>query len=308
MKAMQVTPSNSELTLTAAEVPTPTPSGKELLIRVHAAGVTPTELLWYPTTHTIDGKERKHAIPGHEFSGTVYAISSEVTGFSIGDEVFGMSDWFLDGATAEYCLATPQGLAHKPNNLTHELAATVPIAALTAWQGLIDRAKLQPGERVLVHGAAGSVGIFAVQLAHQHKAHVIATASAHNIDFVQQLGADEVLDYKRAPFESVASNIDVVFDAVGGDTFERSIQVLSPTGRIITIASDAEGNADPRIKDAFFIVEPNQKHLTEIAWQLQQGLLRTFINAAVLFEQAPQAYANQLTNKRGYGKVVISIA
>ena len=308
MKAMQVTPLNSELTLTAAEVPTPAPSGKELLIRVHAAGVTPTELLWYPTTHTVDGKERKHAIPGHEFSGTVHAVGSEVTTFATGDEVFGMSDWFLDGATAEYCLATPQSVARKPNNLTHELAATVPIAALTAWQGLIDRAKLRRGERVLIHGAAGSVGIFAVQLAHQHKAHVIATASAHNIGFVQQLGADEVLDYKGVPFESVVSNIDVVFDAVGGDTFERSIQVLSPIGRITTIAADAEGNADPRIKDAFFIVEPNQKHLTDIAWQLQQGILRTFVNAAVPLDQAPQAYANQLPNKRGYGKVVISIA
>jgi NADPH:quinone reductase-like Zn-dependent oxidoreductase len=303
MKAMQFRASE----VAEAEVPAPSPSSKEVLIRVHAAGVTPTELIWYPTTHTIDGKERVDAIPGHEFSGTIAAVGSEATDFRVGDAVFGVNDWFLDGATAEYCLTVPQSIALKPNNLTHEEAATVPIGALTAWQGLFDHAELRSGERVLVHGGAGSVGLFVVQLAHRHGAYVIATASASNSGFVKGLGADEVLDYKAAPFEQTVSDIDVVFDTVGGETFHRSLSVLKPTGRITTIAADSEGHPEPRVKEAFFIVEPNQKQLTEIAWQLQQGILRTFVNAAVPFEDAALAYANRVSDKRGYGKVVVSI-
>src|SRR5215813_4766315 len=182
--------------LVAASLTQPQPGDGELLIRVHAAGVTTTELLWYPTTHTKAGGARIGAVPGHEFSGVIEALGKGAKDFNVGDEIYGMNDWFAEGATAEFCLTQPQNIALKPKSLTHELAATVPIGALTAWQGLFDRAKLQPGERVLIHGAAGAVGLFAVQLAHLHGAYVIATASARNADFVKGLGADEVIDYK----------------------------------------------------------------------------------------------------------------
>src|SRR5262249_787889 len=152
--------------LVAATLTQPQPADGELLIRVRAAGVTPTELLWYPTTHTKQGGVRTSAVPGHEFSGVIAVLGKGANDFSVGDEVYGMNDWFADGATAEFCLTQPQNIALKPKALTHELAATVPIGALTAWQGLFDRAKLQSGERVLIHGAAGAVGLFAVQLAH----------------------------------------------------------------------------------------------------------------------------------------------
>ena len=155
----------------------PEPGEGELLIRVHAAGVTPTELGWYPTNYAKDGSPRKGAVPGHEFSGVVAALGKNANGFQEGQEVYGMNDWFADGATAEFCVTQAQSIALKPATLTYEEAATVPIGALTAWQGLLDRAKIQPGERVLVHGGGGAVGIFAVQLAHLHGAHVIATAS-----------------------------------------------------------------------------------------------------------------------------------
>ena len=125
----------------------------------------------------------------------IAALGKGANGFNVGDEIYGTNDWFADGATAEFCLTQPQNIAFKLKGLTHELAATVPIGALTAWQGLLDRAKIQSSERVLIHGAAGAVGLFAVQLAHLHGAYVIATASALNAEFVKQLGADEVIDY-----------------------------------------------------------------------------------------------------------------
>jgi NADPH:quinone reductase-like Zn-dependent oxidoreductase len=146
--------------------PRPRPNPGEVLVCVSAAGVTPTELLWYPTLHTKTGEPRSHAIPGHEFSGIIASVGEHAVGFEPGQEVFGMNDWFSEGALAEYCLTQPSAIALKPSRLTHAEAAAVPIGALTAWQGLLDRAGLQAGERVLVHGGAGAVGVFAVQLAN----------------------------------------------------------------------------------------------------------------------------------------------
>lgn len=164
--------------------PEPRPGQGELLIRVCAAGVILAELSWYPTSHRKTGAPRTGAVPSHEFSGVVAAVGQDVGPLEIGHEVFGMNDWYSNGAMAEYCVAPYFALAPKPGCLTHVEAASVPISALTAWQGLFDRANLQPGERVLVHGGAGGVGVFAIQLAHLHGARVIATASERNRDFV----------------------------------------------------------------------------------------------------------------------------
>jgi NADPH:quinone reductase-like Zn-dependent oxidoreductase len=247
------------------------------------------------------------AVPGHEFSGVITAIGKDVQDFEIGDEVYGMNDWFADGATAEFCITLPQNIARKPATLSHEATASVPIGALTSWQGLIDRAKLEPGERVLIHGGAGAVGLYAVQLAHIRGARVITTVSAQDIDFVKRLGADEAIDYKASRFEKEVRDVDVVFDAVGGDTFERSWGVLKPDGRMITIAADSEGTADQRVKDAFFIVEPNQKQLVEIAKQLDAGHLRAFVKTTVPLNEASAAYSGAVTHKSGYGKIVIAV-
>ncbi len=148
-----------------------------------------------------------------------------------------MNDWYVDGGLAEFCVTQPGSIAPKPAKLTQVEAATVPIGALTAWQGLIDRGHLQAGQRVLIHGASGGVGVFAVQLARDLGAHIFATASARNRDFVMQLGASEFIDYTTQRFEDIARDIDVVFDAVGGETFDRSFQVLKPGGSIVTIVS-----------------------------------------------------------------------
>ena len=308
MKAMQVNAADQGPVLILVELQKPEAGLGEIVVHVRAAGVTPTELLWYPTTHTKSGTARMRTVPGHEFSGVITAIGRDVQNFEVGDAVYGMNDWFADGATAEFCLTLHQNIARKPATLSHEAAASVPIGALTAWQGLIDRAKLERGERVLVHGGAGAVGLYAVQLAHIRGAHVITTVSTRDIDFVKRLGADEALDYKASRFEKEVRDIDVVFDAVGGDTLERSWSVLKPSGRIITIAADSEGTADRRVKDAFFIVEPNHKQLVEIAKELDAGRLKAFVKTTVPLNEASAAYSGAVRDKSGHGKTVIAVS
>src|SRR5918996_1158538 len=163
MRSMRLSESTHAPVLMEEHVPQPQPQRGELLVRVYAAGVTPTELLWYPTTHTKDGERRRRAIPGHEFSGVIAAVGGATVGFEIGQAVYGMNDWFAEGAMAEYCVTQPSSVAHKPPRLTHVEAASVPIGALMAWQGLFDRARLQAGEHVLVHGGAGAGGPFPKQ-------------------------------------------------------------------------------------------------------------------------------------------------
>ncbi len=287
--------------------PRPQPGRGELLIRVCAAGVIPTEGLWYPTTHTKTGEKRTDAIPAHEFSGVVAEIGEDAGSFEIGREIFGMNDWFSDGAMAEYCIAPLSAIAPKPATLTHDEAASVPIGTLTAWQGLIDRAKVQAGNRVLIHGGAGGVGVFAVQLARWRDAHVIATASARDADFLVSLGAAEVIDYRASRFEDKVQKVDVVFDTVGGETLARSWSVLKPGGRMVTIASGAETTTDERVKQAFFIVEPNAKELIEIAALLDSGKIRAVVNAVVPLSRAPDAYAGKIEGQ-GRGKLVVDIA
>jgi NADPH:quinone reductase-like Zn-dependent oxidoreductase len=308
MNVMRFNDSVDAPALVADKVATPQPARGQILIRVLAAGVTRTELLWYPTTHTQEDGKRTGAIPGHEFSGVIEAVGAEVDQSQIGREYFGMNDWFADGASAEYCLSTPTSVTVKPAGLSHVEAASVPIGALTAWQGLYDRAKLRAGESILVHGASGGVGVFAVQLARRSGAHVIATASAGNLNFLSKLGADEVIDYRSGRFEEVADNVDVVFDTVGGDTLERSWSLLKTGGRLVTVAADSEGTKDPRRKEAFFIVEPNQKQLTEISRLLGACELQCFVDAVVPFANASDAYCGSVKERQGRGKIVLSMA
>ncbi|MDB5338757.1 MAG: NADP-dependent oxidoreductase [Planctomycetaceae bacterium] len=284
----------------------PVPNRGEVLIQVHAAGVTPSELQWYPTTHTNVGTNRRHAIPGHEFSGVVVAMGDGVD-LKIGQEVFGMNDWYAEGATAEFCCTVPSAVAQKPARLTHVEAASIPIAALTAWQGLFDRARLQPGERVLIHGGSGAVGVIAVQLARWRGAQVITTASARNREFLLQLGASQVIDYRTEQFEDFSRGVDVVFDTVGGSMLSRSWNVLGPAGRLVTIAADGESTPDERTKQAFFIVEPNQHQLLEITGLLDSGHLRPIVDAVVPFDQAGAAYVGQNMPRRGHGRIVVAV-
>jgi len=286
------------------DAPDPRPGDGEVLVRVHAAAVTPTELVWSPTTRNRDGTPRPlPLVMGHEFSGTIAGLGPGATGLAMGDAVYGMNDWFRDGAQAECCVARAGEVARKPRMLDDAAAAATPISALTAWQGLVDRTHLAAGERVLIHGASGAVGVFAVQLARGLGAHVIGTASAANLDFVRGLGADQVLDYRAAHFETEVRDVDVVFDTVGGATLARSWSVLRPGGRVVTIAASEEGTQDPRVQAAFFIVEPRGDQLEEIAALVDAGGLRTFVDAVLPLAEAQSAYAR----KAARGKVVLRV-
>jgi NADPH:quinone reductase-like Zn-dependent oxidoreductase len=308
MRVMQTVEVASGLALQESERPVPTPGPGELLLRVNGAGIITTELQWSPTTHHPDGSTRKHAIPAHEFSGEVVTNGEGVTSFVAGQSIYGMNDWYQEGALAEFCIAPASSVAAKPKSLSFEQSASVPIGALTAWQGLTTHGHLQAGERVLVHGGAGSVGLFAVQFAKSLGAHVITTTSAATIPLVEELGADQVFDYRSSRFDQQLHDIDLVLDTVGGDTLARSWNVLSHRGRLVTVASDIEPNAPQRTKDAFFIVEPDGQRLAEIATLLDSGKLRTFVRTVASLKDAYRAYTHSLPDGLGYGKIVISVA
>jgi NADPH:quinone reductase-like Zn-dependent oxidoreductase len=288
--------------LALGDAPVPRPGAGEVLVRVHAAGVTPTELVWVPTWTTREGTPRPFpVIPGHEFSGEVAALGSGVPDISVGDLVYGMNDWFADGAQAEFCTAPANWIAPKPRTLDHDAAAATPISALTAWQGLFDKCGLSEGQHVLVHGGSGAVGGFAVQLARWKGARVTATASAHNLEFVRSLGADEVIDYRAGRFEDQVRDVDAVFDTVGGETLSRSRGVLKPGGKLVTIAASGEGTADERTRAAFFIVEANRRQLVEVTRLIDGGTLRPVIDKVFPLADARAAYEY----KPRHGKAVL---
>ncbi|HEY6083788.1 MAG TPA: NADP-dependent oxidoreductase [Nitrospira sp.] len=305
MKAILLDHVGGPESLRYGDAPKPRPADKQLLVKVFATAVTPTEFAWHLTFHTREGGARSFpVILGHEFSGIVEAIGPASTGIRIGDSIYGFNDWFMDGAQAEYCLTVPEHIAPKPERLKHTQAASVPISALTAWQALIDRAHLSKGQRVLIHGGAGAVGSFAVQVARHRQAHVVATASAENADFVAGLGADQVLDYRTTPFETVVMDMDVVLDTVGGTTRDRSWDVLKPGGRLVTIAADGERFLQPRVRDAFFIVEPHRNQLLEISRLIDAGVFKPVMDSVFSLDHFQEAYERKPLR----GKHVLRVA
>jgi NADPH:quinone reductase-like Zn-dependent oxidoreductase len=284
--------------------PTPQPGEGEVLVRVHAAGVIPTELVWVPTWTLRTGERRPlPVIPGHEFSGEIAALGAGVKDVTLGELVYGLNDWYRDGAQAEYCVARVGDFAGKPASIDHVHAAATPISALTAWQGLIERGRLVTGERVLIHGAAGGVGSFAVQLAAWRGAHVTATASQANLDFVRGLGADEVIDHRARRFEDVVRDIDVMFDTVGGETLRRSWGLVKRGGRVVTIAASSEGAADERTRSAFFLVAPSRRQLEEIGWLIDSGAIRAIVDSVFPLPEGRRAYQH----KPAHGKTVLRV-
>jgi len=305
MKAIRLHHVGGPESLRYDDAPKPIPKDNQVLVQVYATAITPTEFVWYPTFHTLEGRERPFPIIlGHEFSGVVEAVGLDCMGVRVGDHIYGLSDWFIDGAQAEYCVTVPPHIAPKPVSLEHIQAAAIPISALTAWQALIDRACLSAGQRVLIHGAAGGVGSFAVQIARHQKAHVIVTASAVNVEFVKALGADEVIDYRITPFETVIRDVDVVLDTIGGGTRDRSWGVLRTGGRLVTIAADAEGSKEQRVRDAFFIVESNRNQLMNISHLIDTGVLRSVVGSVFAMEHFREAYEQKPLR----GKNVLRIA
>ncbi len=306
MRVVQVLPEHAVPPVVPGECPVPVPGAGQMLVRVHAAGVIVSELAWWPTRHAKDGSVRVRAVPAHEFSGVVHATGADAdSNFPPGTEVFGMNDWFEEGAAAEFCLAVPGSVARNPQSLSHAEAATLPISALTAWQGLFRHGHLRAGDRVLVHGGAGAVGAFAVQMARAAGATVTTTCSAASSELCRSLGANKTIDYQTHRFEEAAGPMDVVFDTVGGETRHRSWALLGAAGRMVTVAADAESSSDPRVKPASFIVEPDGDRLAELAQQVESGTLRTFVKAVLPMADAATAYTAERSWPGTYGKLVL---
>lgn len=291
MKAIRIHERGGPEVLRYEDAPVPEPGDGEILVRVHAAGVTPGELDWFPTWFTPVSLPRPlPVVPGHEFSGEVAALGKGAEGVAIGDRVFGMSDWYHEGAFAEFCITRPGFVAGKPDSMDDLSAAVTPMAALTAWQGLMQRGRLARGNRVLVQGGAGGVGHFAVQIARWRGAHVIATCSSHNEAFVREMGAHETIDYETVSFEKELRGVDLVIDTVGGDTPERSLAVLSANGRLVTITNETMYSKNPRVKSAFFIVEPDRTQLEDIADWIDEGILKPCVDRVLPLARTREAF------------------
>jgi NADPH:quinone reductase-like Zn-dependent oxidoreductase len=279
------------------ELEQPTAGPGDALVRVHAAAITRGELDW--------PADRLPATPSYELSGVVAAVGPDVDDVEVGEAVYALNDFDREGAAAEYTSIQAEFLAPKPENLGHLESAAMPLAGLSAWQGLFVHGELREGQRVLVHGAAGGVGHLAVQLARVRGAYVIGTASAANVDAVRRLGADEVIDHSSVRFEDAVEDVDLVFDAAGGEKLERSPAVLRPGGRLVSVA--AEPPRRRGMKSIYFVVEPNREQLVELARLADKGDLRTAIDEVFPLVNARRAFERSLDDQRR-GKIVLRVA
>jgi NADPH:quinone reductase-like Zn-dependent oxidoreductase len=276
----------------------PRPQAGVVLIRVHAAAITRDELDW-PT-------DRLPAIPSYEVSGVVVAVAPDVHSAEVGDAVYALTGFDRDGAAAEYAVVSEDIIASKPRSLTDVESAALPLAGLSAWQGLFDHGGLQPGQRVLIHGAAGGVGHLAVQLAHRHGAYVIGTASTAGADVARSFGADEVLD-ATTEFATTLAPVDLVFDTVGGDRLARSPAVIRPGGRLVSIAEEVpEPVAGSGILSSYFVVSPNREQLVELARIADEDGLGIDIDSTFTLAESRTAFGRSMATGK-HGKVVFRI-
>jgi NADPH:quinone reductase-like Zn-dependent oxidoreductase len=309
MKAIRMHAQGGPELLAYEDAPKPALQSGDALVRVIATSITKTELTWDETYIDCDGRPRIPTIPGHEFAGIVDALAAEAAGVRVGDAVYALSSFCRNGSAAEFIAIRAADLAPKPHSLDFEQAAAVPLAGLTAWQALFDHAQIEKGQRVLIHGAAGGVGTYAVQLANWKGAEVIATASAKDHDFLSELGAWQVIDYTHEHFEEKAKDVDVVLDAIGGETQQRSWGVLRRGGILISIVSPvaAEKAASLGLRGAFFIVEPNRAQLIELGQLIDKGTLRVVVGAVLPLARAREAFEQgSAGHKRG--KIVLQVA
>jgi NADPH:quinone reductase-like Zn-dependent oxidoreductase len=309
MKAVRLHKPGGPETLVYEEAPRPKLEADDALVRVLASGITKDELSWPETYRTCDGAARLPSIPGHELSGVVEELGTDATAVKVGEEVYALTAFCRDGTAAEYVAVRAADLAPRPQTIDPTTAAAVPLAALTAWQALFDHARLERGQRILIHGGAGGVGAYAVQFARMRGAHVITTASAENANFLRGIGAEEVIDYKAELFEAKVHDLDVVLDTVGGTTLERSWQVLRKGGTLVTIpgAVPAEKAARFGVKAVFFVVSPSRPQLMEIGKLIDAGELRPFVQVVLPLARAREAYERGLSG-HNRGKIVLRVS
>jgi len=309
MKAVRIHAYGGPEVLHYEDTPIPQLQPDDLLIRVRATAVNPVD--WKIREGFLQGV-LNHCLPltlGWDVSGEVAAVGPEVIRFQIGDAVYTRPNIERDGGYADYIAVKASEAALKPVKLDHDHAAAVPLAALTAWQALVDAAQLRSGQTVLIHAAAGGVGSFAVQLAKARGAKVIATASAVNVGLVMELGADQFVDYTRSRFEEVAKEVDVVFDTIGGETQTRSWSVLKPGGMLVSVVSPPpEATAAAYgVRSAFVFVQPSSSQLDAITQLIDEGRIKPILHTIMPLYEARQA---QVISQGGHvrGKIVLHVA
>ncbi|WP_274652846.1 NADP-dependent oxidoreductase [Paenibacillus humicola] len=274
----------------------------DVIVQVHASGFTWDELTWPSTWTDRFGRDRTPSIPGHEVAGVVTALSYGTTGLSVGQRVFGLTDWTRDGTLAEYVVVEARNLAPLPSDVDFTVGAGVAMSGLTAWQGLFEHGRLRAGQSVLVHGAAGAVGSMAAQLARQAGAYVIGTGRASHRQTALDFGAQEFVDLENDTLEDV-SGVDLVFDVFGGDIGKRSAGLVRPGGMLVTIAGPPEARPVDGLAVDFLVVS-DRAQLSEIAQRVRDGRLRTNIGKIATFDDAVAAFNS---TERVKGKTIIRV-
>ena len=288
--------------LSLAEMPYPHAAENDVIVEVHAASFTPDELNWPGTWTDRAGRDRTPTIPGHEVSGVVAELGYGTTGLTVGQRVFGLTDWARNGTLAEYVAVEARNLAPLSADIDHIVAAALPMPGLTAWQGLFDHGQLTTGQTILIHGAAGGVSSLAVQLALEAGARVIGSGRTGQKETVLGQRVDAFLDLQQDRLEDVGE-VDMVFDVLGGEILDRSAQLVRAGGTLITIAEP------PRVRPEgaraiFFIVEPDRARLTALERRLRDGRLRPTVGAVFPLAEAPSAFD---PSQRAHGKTVIRV-
>ena len=285
-----------------AERPEPRAAINDVVVQVHAAGWVSTELEWPSTWTDRANRDRTPSIPGHELAGVVTALGYGTTGLSVGQRVFGLADWHRDGTLAEYVAMEARNLAPLPDDVDFTVAASLPISGLTAWQGLFQHGDLQPGQRVLAHGAAGAVGAMVTQLATEAGAYVIGTGRAADRHKALDLGAQDFVDLDNDALEDVGE-VDLVFDVIGGEVQKRSAALINAGGTLVSVVGPVETHpAEGRAVD--FVVEADRAQLTEIAARVSDGRLRTNIAVTTTLDDALATFNS---GERLNGKTIINI-
>jgi NADPH:quinone reductase-like Zn-dependent oxidoreductase len=303
MKAIVVTDQAAGTAgLTLTERPEPSAAINDVVVQVHASGWVPTELEWPSTWTDRRGLDRAPSIPGHELAGVVSALGYGTTGLSVGQRVFGIADWHRDGTLAEYVAVEARNLAPLPGDVDFTVGASLPISGLTAWQGLFDHGRLQSGQTVLAHGAAGAVGTMVTQLAREAGAYVIGTGRAADRQKALDFGAHEFVDLEGDALEDVGA-VDLVFDVIGGEIQKRSAALVRAGGTLVTIVAPPETRPSDGLA-IDFVVESDRTQLSEIVQRVRDGRLQTNIGEVASLDDAVAALN---PTERRTGKTVIRV-
>ncbi|MFF7648994.1 NADP-dependent oxidoreductase [Streptomyces sp. NPDC007983] len=317
----------------AGDMPDPRVGADDVLVRVHAASVNPLDLKLRDGAFKAILPYRLPLILGNDLAGVVVRVGSAVTGFAVGDEVYARPDKDRIGTFAELIAVHQDDVAIKPATLTMTEAASLPLVALTSWQALVERAQVRPGQKILIHAGSGGVGTIAIQLAKHLGAHVATTASTAKVDLVEQLGADIVVDYKKQAFETVLDGYDVVLDTLGGETLEKSLRVLEPGGKVISVAGPPDAafarelgaNAFLRlamsalsfttrrrakrrgVTYSFLFMKADGDQLRELTPLVDAGKIRPVVDRVFPFEETREAMAYVEMGRATAGKVVVTM-